>query len=442
VFVSQLVMKADERAVRKFFEKVGKVKQVIMIRDKYTNRHKGFAYVEMKKLDAIPLVLMLNNLVPDFQKFPILIKASEAEKNFLAKEDAAAGIKKGHDGMPISDPGVKDKVYVGNLPPQIGEDDLKTVLAAFGPIDSAKVHRDDKTGLSKGFAFVKFSSADDAGNCVSKMEAEGLELMGRTLRVSYAHDPNSAAAAFTGGGAGGGGGGGAPVQHQQSDNWRLDAMAGAPMDAMGRASLMAKLNGGVGGAGLPGLPPPMGNLGGGGPQPAMGGCGGAAPSSMPGMGRGQSNLPAWMTNPAGGPKAAAAAAAAAGGAPPPPMPGAPDTSAGPIGSPSFCVLIKNMFDPATETEQGWDLDIKEDTEGECAKFGAVLHCFVDPSDARGLAYVVFQSEQGAAAAAAHLHGRWFAGRAIQIEYLLPEAYLARCPDAHAAVAQAAGAGAY
>ena len=25
---------------------------------------------------------------------------------------------------------------------------------------------------------------------------------------------------------------------------------------------------------------------------------------------------------------------------------------------SFCILIKNMFDPATETEAGWDQDIK------------------------------------------------------------------------------------
>ena len=43
VFVSQLVMKATEKQIRKFFEKIGKVKDVIMIRDKYTNRHKGYA---------------------------------------------------------------------------------------------------------------------------------------------------------------------------------------------------------------------------------------------------------------------------------------------------------------------------------------------------------------------------------------------------------------
>ena len=47
-------------------------------------------------LPSLPLpqlVLMLNGIPPDFQKFPILIKASEAEKNFLAKQEGeGAGV--------------------------------------------------------------------------------------------------------------------------------------------------------------------------------------------------------------------------------------------------------------------------------------------------------------------------------------------------------------
>ncbi len=61
-----------------------------MLRDKVSGQHKGFAYVEMDSLEDIPSCLLFNNVVPDFQKFPILVKASEAEKNFLAKKDSAA----------------------------------------------------------------------------------------------------------------------------------------------------------------------------------------------------------------------------------------------------------------------------------------------------------------------------------------------------------------
>ncbi|KAE8734944.1 Splicing factor isoform 2 [Hibiscus syriacus] len=45
------------------------------------------------------------------------------------------------------------------------------------------------------------------------------------------------------------------------------------------------------------------------------------------------------------------------------------TALDPIGQPSECLLLKNMFDPATETEPDFDLDIKEDVEEECSKYG-------------------------------------------------------------------------
>lgn len=51
-----------------------------------TEHLQGFAYVEMKSLESVPVVLQLNDRVPDFQKFPVMVKASEAEKNYLAKQ--------------------------------------------------------------------------------------------------------------------------------------------------------------------------------------------------------------------------------------------------------------------------------------------------------------------------------------------------------------------
>ena len=87
MFVSQLTAKITEAHLERFFGELGRVNNVIMIRDKATGRHKGFAYVEMADVDTIPDCLLFNNVVPDFQKFPILVKASEAEKNFNAKKE-------------------------------------------------------------------------------------------------------------------------------------------------------------------------------------------------------------------------------------------------------------------------------------------------------------------------------------------------------------------
>ena len=45
-----------------------------------------------------------------------------------------------------------------------------------------------------------------------------------------------------------------------------------------------------------------------------------------------------------------------------PAPAAPAQKPPVVGTPTFCLLVKNMFDPATETEDNWELDIKEDLE--------------------------------------------------------------------------------
>jgi hypothetical protein len=61
----------------------------------------------------------------------------------------------------------------------------------------------------------------------------------------------------------------------------------------------------------------------------------------------------------------------------------------PVGLPSRAIVLKNMFDPAEETEEGWDLDIAEDVKEECEKHGPVLHVGVQ-KDASGQVYVLFR----------------------------------------------------
>lgn len=87
-----------------------------------------------------------------------------------------------------------------------------------------------------------------------------------------------------------------------------------------------------------------------------------------------------------------------------------------------------MYNAAEETEDGWELDIKEDTEAECAKYGAVLHSYVDAASPGGRVFIMFRQASAAAAAAAALHGRWFAQRMVTIDYIAPTAYVQRFPE--------------
>jgi len=89
------------------------------------------------------------------------------------------------------------KLYVGNLPYNISDDQLSDLFAKFGTPDSAKVITDRDSGRSKGFGFVEFSNADQAKQALS---LNGTEFGWRSLTVNEARPKNDDR-------SGGGGGG-------------------------------------------------------------------------------------------------------------------------------------------------------------------------------------------------------------------------------------------
>ncbi len=61
------------------------------------------------------------------------------------------------------------KLYVGNLPYDYTEDQLREIFAPCGSLTSARVIIDRDTGRSKGFGFVEFASDDEAQSAIQKM---------------------------------------------------------------------------------------------------------------------------------------------------------------------------------------------------------------------------------------------------------------------------------
>ncbi len=76
------------------------------------------------------------------------------------------------------------KLFVGNLAWETSGDDLKQYFSNFGTVESAEVMLDKFTGRARGFGFVVMSTAEEAQNAVEK--AEGVEFMGRPLKVNIA----------------------------------------------------------------------------------------------------------------------------------------------------------------------------------------------------------------------------------------------------------------
>lgn len=94
-------------------------------------------------------------------------------------------------------------IYVGNLSPDVTEEDLRQAFAAYGEITSANVIKDKFTGEPRGFGFVEMPASAEAKAAIDGLN--GTELKGRTLTVNEAR-PRSQRP--RGGGRGGPGRGG------------------------------------------------------------------------------------------------------------------------------------------------------------------------------------------------------------------------------------------
>lgn len=104
-----------------------------------------------------------------------------------------------------------NKLYVGNLPYQVRDNDLEQAFGQFGSVTSAKVMMERDTGRSKGFGFVEMGSDDEAQAAVNGLN--GQPLGGRNLVVNEARPmeprpPRSGGGGFGGPRGGGFGGGG------------------------------------------------------------------------------------------------------------------------------------------------------------------------------------------------------------------------------------------
>ena len=110
-----------------------------------------------------------------------------------------------------------NKLYVGNLPYSVRDEDLQQSFGQFGSVTSAKVMMERDTGRSKGFGFVEMGSDAEAQAAINGMNGQplgGRSVVVNEARPMEARPPRSGGfgggggGGYGGGGSGGGGGGG------------------------------------------------------------------------------------------------------------------------------------------------------------------------------------------------------------------------------------------
>ncbi len=99
-------------------------------------------------------------------------------------------------------------IFVGSLPFQLEEADLRELFEAYGEVSTVKLISDRETGRSKGFGFVEMPDSESAQKAIAGLN--GADVKGRSIAVSQAEDKKPSDRRSGGGGGYGGnrGGGG------------------------------------------------------------------------------------------------------------------------------------------------------------------------------------------------------------------------------------------
>ena len=75
-------------------------------------------------------------------------------------------------------------IYVGNLSPEVTEDDLREAFESFGQVSSVKVIKDRFTGEPRGFGFVEMPTRQEARSAMDGLNTT--ELKGKPIVVNEA----------------------------------------------------------------------------------------------------------------------------------------------------------------------------------------------------------------------------------------------------------------
>lgn len=121
------------------------------------------------------------------------------------------------------------RLFVGNLPYDTTEVELREHFAAVGPLSHVFIPVDRETGRPRGFAFVEFAEREHAESAISRLNNQGFK--GRPLSVSEARarDDRPSGLPRTGGpGPGGPGGPPRPFGGPPRTDWTPRPAPGGP----------------------------------------------------------------------------------------------------------------------------------------------------------------------------------------------------------------------
>lgn len=165
IYVGDLDERVDDSLLWELMLQAGPVVNVHIPKDKLTQAHQGYGFVEFSTPQNAEYAIKIMNMVPLFGK-PIKVNKAQQPSKARTLEVGA-------------------NLFVGNLDPEVDEKLLYDTFNAFGVIiGTPKIMRDPDTGESRGFGFINFDCFEASDAAIEAMN--GQYLCNRPISVSYA----------------------------------------------------------------------------------------------------------------------------------------------------------------------------------------------------------------------------------------------------------------
>jgi len=178
IYVGNLPYSATEDELAELFAAYGTVDHVNIVVDRMTNRPRGFGFVEMAdESQAQAAIEGLNGAEMGGRMLNVNAARPRTERRGGGGGPRASGRRPGGHRSGVS-------VYVGNLPYEVTEDQLRELFAPHGAVNNVSIVTDRMTGRTRGFGFVEMADAQEADAAIEALNAT--ELGGRTLTVNLA----------------------------------------------------------------------------------------------------------------------------------------------------------------------------------------------------------------------------------------------------------------
>ena len=163
IYVGNIDQKVSVEILWELFTQCGPVINVHLPKDKISNDHQGFAFVEFRSEEDADYAIKIMHMVKLYGK---PLKVNRATQDKRTQEIGA-------------------NLFVGNLAEEVDEKKLKDIFSSFGVVLSTKIMRDPESGISKHYGFVSFDNFDSSDEAITKMN--GQYLSGKPIEVEYAY---------------------------------------------------------------------------------------------------------------------------------------------------------------------------------------------------------------------------------------------------------------